>query len=72
MPSAVYPALQNAVLHCIDDNEDVLECDKSFRESFGYTVLTAPSGGNGLCNFAFGLRGSFVLPCWLSNNLTSL
>ena len=48
MPAAVYPALQSAVLLCIDDNEDVLECEKSFLESFGYTVLTAPSGGKGL------------------------
>src|ERR1017187_2646878 len=48
MPAAVYAALQSAVLLCIDDNEDVLECEKSFLESFGYTVLTAPSGGKGL------------------------
>ena len=47
MPAAVYPVLQSAVLLCIDDNEDVLECEKSFLESFGYTVLTAPSGGLG-------------------------
>ena len=33
---------------CIDDNQDVLECEKTFLESFGYTVLTAPSGGKGL------------------------
>jgi len=26
----------------------VLECEKLFLESFGYTVLTAPSGGKGL------------------------
>jgi CheY-like chemotaxis protein len=43
-----YPALQSAVVLCIDDNEEVLECEKSFLESFGYTVLTAPSGGKGL------------------------
>jgi CheY-like chemotaxis protein len=48
MPAAVYPALQSAVLLCIDDNEDVLECEKSFLESFGYAVLTAASGGKGL------------------------
>ncbi len=48
MPAAVCPALQNAVLLCIDDDEDVLECEKAFLESFGYTVLTAPSGGKGL------------------------
>jgi len=36
------------VLLCIDDNEDMLECEKAFLESFGYTVLTAASGGKGL------------------------
>ena len=39
---------KRAVLLCIDDNEDVLECEKSFLECFGYTVLTARSGGRGL------------------------
>ncbi len=48
MPVEAYPALQNAVVLCIDDNEDVLECEKSFLESFGYTVLTAPGGGEAL------------------------
>jgi len=48
MPQSVYPKLQSGVLLCIDDNEDVLECEKSFLESFGYTVLTAASGGKGL------------------------
>src|SRR5581483_3429292 len=38
----------SGVLLCIDDDEDVLECEKSFLESFGYTVLTASSGGKGL------------------------
>jgi hypothetical protein len=33
---------------CIDHNEDVLDCEKAFLESFGYGVLTAPSGGKGL------------------------
>lgn len=33
---------------CIDDNQDVLECEKAFLESVGYTVLIAPSGGQGL------------------------
>src|ERR1022692_908188 len=41
-------APQSAVLLCIDDNQDVLECEKAFLESFGYTVLTAPSGRKGL------------------------
>jgi len=40
--------LKRAVLLCIDDNENVLECEKSFLESFGYTVLTAASGCEGL------------------------
>jgi len=48
MPVEAYPAVQTPVVLCIDDNEDVLECEKSFLESFGYTVLTAPSGGAGL------------------------
>lgn len=48
MPLSVYPELPSPVLLCIDDNEDVLECEKLFLESFGYTVLTAPSGGKGL------------------------
>ncbi len=48
MPPSAYPAPKPAVLLCIDDNEDVLECEKLFLESFGYTVLTAPSGGKGL------------------------
>jgi CheY-like chemotaxis protein len=48
MPPSQYPARQGAVLLCIDDNKDVLECEKLFLESFGYTVLTAPSGGKGL------------------------
>ncbi len=48
MPPSAYPELKGAVLLCIDDNEDVLECEKSFLESFGYTVLTAASGGKAL------------------------
>jgi CheY-like chemotaxis protein len=48
MPPSIYPELPSAVLLCIDDNEDVLECEKSFLETFGYTVLTAASGGKGL------------------------
>jgi CheY-like chemotaxis protein len=48
MALSPHPELQSGVVLCIDDNEDVLECEKSFLESFGYTVLTAPSGGKGL------------------------
>jgi len=44
----VREALQSAVVLCIDDNQDVLECEKAFLETFGYTVLTAPSGRKGL------------------------
>jgi len=39
---------QSKIVLCIDDNEDVLQCEKEFLESFGYTVLTAPSGGKAL------------------------
>jgi two-component system cell cycle sensor histidine kinase/response regulator CckA len=45
-PSTVKPL--NKIVLCIDDNHDVLECEKDFLESFGYTVLTAPTGGRGL------------------------
>src|SRR5579864_3507897 len=48
MPPSIFPELKRGVLLCIDDNQDVLECEKSFLESFGYTVLTAASGGQGL------------------------
>jgi CheY-like chemotaxis protein len=48
MPLEVYPAPQSAVVLCIDNNEEVLECEKSFLESFGYSVLTAASGCKGL------------------------
>ena len=39
---------QRQTVLCIDDNQDVLECVEIFLESFGYTVLTAASGGKGL------------------------
>ena len=48
MPLSAYPAPKRAVLLCIDDDADVLECEKLFLESFGFTVLTAQSGGKGL------------------------
>src|SRR5713101_9264777 len=48
MPRSAYPELSSGVVLCIDDNQDVLECEKAFLETFGYTVLTAPSGGKGL------------------------
>ena len=48
MPQSLYSELPSGVILCIDDNQDVLECERGFLESFGYTVLTAPSGGEGL------------------------
>jgi CheY-like chemotaxis protein len=48
MPSSPFLELRSAVLLCIDDNQDVLECERWFLESFGYTVLTAASGDKGL------------------------
>ena len=48
MPAETYPVLRSGVVLCIDDNQDVLECERAFLESFGYTVLTASSGGKGL------------------------
>lgn len=48
MRSPVQLKLQSKTLLCIDDDQDVLDCEKEFLESFGYTVLTAPSGGKGL------------------------
>jgi len=44
----VHEALQRAVLLCIDDNQDVLDCERAFLETFEYTVLTALSGRKGL------------------------
>jgi CheY-like chemotaxis protein len=32
---------QSKIVLCIDDNQDVLECEKAFLEGFGYTVLAA-------------------------------
>jgi len=48
MPHSVCPPFSSAVVLCIDDNQDVLECEKRFLETFGYTVLTASSSGKGL------------------------
>ena len=48
MSLSVYPEFEGAVLLCIDDNQDVLDCVKSFLESVGYAVLTAASGDKGL------------------------
>jgi CheY-like chemotaxis protein len=48
MPLSVPTERPSAVVLCIDDNQDVLECEKAFLEIFGYTVLTALSDGEGL------------------------
>ncbi len=48
MPQSSCPPFSSAVVLCIDDNQDVLECEREFLETFGYTVLTASSGGKGL------------------------
>jgi CheY-like chemotaxis protein len=42
------PSLPKAALLCIDDDQAVLKCEKSFLEAFGYTVVTASSGPEGL------------------------
>ena len=34
MPTSVHKAIQSAVLLCIDDNQDVLDCEKAFLETF--------------------------------------
>lgn len=44
----VHEVLQSTVLLCVDDNQDVLDCERAFLETFGYTVLTALSGEKGL------------------------
>ena len=44
----VYPDAAGAVVLCIDDSQDMLDCERAFLESLGYAVLTAPSGGKGL------------------------
>src|ERR1700684_716998 len=48
MSPSVYPELPSGVVLCIDHSQDTLECERAFLESFGYTVLTASSGGRGL------------------------
>jgi CheY-like chemotaxis protein len=48
MPPSHGKALPKTELLCIDDDQGVLECEKSFLETFGYTVVTASSGREGL------------------------
>jgi len=42
MAPSVSTGLQNGVLLCVDDNPDLLECEKAFLESFGYSVYGCP------------------------------
>jgi len=48
MHSQTHSTRQGKTVLCIDDNEDVLECERAFLESFGYTVLIARSGNKAL------------------------
>ncbi|SRR6266446_2476003 len=48
MCSPVHLKPQSKMVLCIDDNDDMLDCEKAFLENFGYGVPTAPSGGKGL------------------------
>jgi len=48
MRSPVYLKPQSKVVLRIDDDQDMLECEKAFLESFGYTVLTAANGDQGV------------------------
>ena len=48
MPLSHVKAVPTTALLCIDDDQDVLECEKAFLEAFGYTVVTASSGREGL------------------------
>jgi len=45
---SAYPQLPGGVVLCIDNDQNILECERAFLECFGYTVLTASSGGKGL------------------------
>jgi CheY-like chemotaxis protein len=48
MPPSHAKAVASAALLCVDDYQDVLDCEKAFLETFGYTVMTASSGREGL------------------------
>jgi len=48
MRPLVGPKSKRKVILCIDDDQSVLECEREFLTTFGYTVLTAPSGDEGL------------------------
>ena len=42
------PAISTVRILCIDDDKALLQCEKAFLESFGYSVVTASSGRDGL------------------------
>lgn len=48
MPRPPVETLPRVALLCIDDDQDVLACEKAFLETFGYTIVTASSGREGL------------------------
>ncbi|MGB9196714.1 MAG: response regulator [Terriglobales bacterium] len=48
MPNLLQRAVGDTVVLCIDDDPAILECEKRFLELFGYSVLTAASGNQGL------------------------
>jgi two-component system, cell cycle sensor histidine kinase and response regulator CckA len=39
---------QSKMVLCIDDDQEMLECEKAFLESFGYTVLIAANCDKGV------------------------
>jgi DNA-binding response OmpR family regulator len=41
-------ALPKVAVLCIDDDIRLLQCEKAFLETFGYTAVTASSGREGL------------------------
>ena len=48
MPPSPHKALHSALVLCIDDDQEMVECERAFLETFGYTVLIAPNGRTGL------------------------
>jgi CheY-like chemotaxis protein len=54
------PKKQKSIL-VIDDNQELLVCDKIVLERAGYEVLTAASGGEGLTALAKGAAPDLIL-----------
>jgi CheY-like chemotaxis protein len=48
MSTSLAKPLPKGTLLCVDDDPSVLKCETVFLESFGYTVVTASSGREGL------------------------